>query len=61
MDTIERAQAARHKASRTVARARFTDDLRAAHSQGHHTDPERGIDPSGYWAEAGCPGCCEAV
>ena len=53
MDTIERSQAARHKASRTVARARFTDDLRLAHRDGAH-----GNDGSGYWAEVGCPGCC---
>lgn len=58
MDTLERSQAARHRASRTVARARFTDSLRSAHQDGAHTDPNRGVDPSGYWAEAGCPGCC---
>lgn len=58
---IDRSRAARQRAARTVARARFTDDLRAAHRNGSHTDPDRGVDPTGYWAEAGCPGCCTEI
>lgn len=61
MSAIDRCRASRHRASRTVARARFTDDLRVAHQAGAHTDPDQGTDPSGYWAEAGCPGCCLEV
>lgn len=59
-DLIARSRAARHRASRTVARARFTDDLRTAHANGHHQSPEGAVDPSGYWAGVGCPSCAAA-
>lgn len=59
---LRRSIAARQRAARTVARARFTDDLRVAHRDGRHTDAETGsTDPSGYWTEVGCPGCCTEV
>lgn len=58
---IKRSQAARARAAKTVAMAKWIDLLRSAHADGNHENQDGQVDPTGYWAEQGCPVCCTEV